>query len=336
MAASDEIVCKIAFWFYRRMALIMALLVLGGLWFLYDGKIGWPKKNIVALAKEGFEAGRDGSSWDEFASSNENFLDAEITDADAIEQIQFAHTDGSKPMPWEEFSLSPGGKDSLAKAEEAKVKKAFEAGSAQAWSDYAGAEGIPTNKEQAESDSTYGVDGFVALKSAFEGSSRKRDWAIYGPLTERKGWNKGDPKYHSKSEITGQYAFAFGLWAIALGTLIWTLINKNRKLTADSESFTTDTGTKVPFVDVFRIDKRKWDNKGLGYAYYRSEGGAEKRATIDDLKYVGADQILDRLMENFEGELVERVTDEVEDGEENEKEPSAEAETTDDAEVSNS
>jgi hypothetical protein len=36
----------------------------------------------------------------------------------------------------------------------------------------------------------------------------------------------------------------------------------------------------------------------------------EKRAIIDDLKFAGADKILDNLMANFDGELVERVSTE--------------------------
>ena len=41
--------------------------------------------------------------------------------------------------------------------------------------------------------------------------------------------------------------------------------------------------------------------------HYRDGDEREKRAVIDDLKYGGADKILTRLMDNFEGELVERV-----------------------------
>ena len=67
-------------------------------------------------------------------------------------------------------------------------------------------------------------------------------------------------------------------------------------------------GAEVRFADVFRVDKRKWDNKGLAYVYHRS-GGAGKRAVVDDLKYDGAGRVLDRLLAQFNGELIEKVQD---------------------------
>jgi hypothetical protein len=57
-------------------------------------------------------------------------------------------------------------------------------------------------------------------------------------------------------------------------------------------------------------DKRKWDNKGLAYAWYQTEpGGREKRVVIDDLKFGGADRVLERLLGAFKGELIEKVAE---------------------------
>ncbi len=310
MAASGEIICKIAFWYYRRMALIIGLITAAGLWFLYDGASGWPKKNVVALAKQAFEAAAKGKTWGEFSTENSDYLDAALDDAGQIELIRAAHADGGEPMPWGEFVVSPAGKDVLSKAGEGAVKKAFEAGGDPdlAWAGYARDNGLPVDKRAAEGDTEVGIDGFVAIKGAFDSATKRRDWAIYGPASGRKGWGSKEPKYHSQSEITGQFAFAYGLWAIAAVMLVWAVVNSRRVLRADGESFTTETGVRVPFDQVFSIDKRKWDNKGLAYARYKSEGGGEKRAVIDDLKYIGADQVLARILDNFEGELIERVS----------------------------
>jgi hypothetical protein len=310
MASSEQITCKIAFWYYRRMALMVGLLTAAGIWFYYDGKVGWPKKNVVALAKHAFEAGANNTDWATFAAENTDFQDAALEDEEAITLIKSAHTDGGKAMPWSEFVLSPSGKDALAKADEATIKKAFEAGAdpeAQ-WIKYADANSLPVDKSAAEAHSNVGIDQFVALKGAFEAATRKREWAIFGPASGRKGWKGKDPHYHSKSEIGGQFAFAGGLWVISALTLIWAAINSRRVLRSESDAFITETGSRVPFTQVFRVDKRKWDNKGLAYAHFRTESGAEKRAIIDDLKYIGADQVLERILDNFEGELVERVS----------------------------
>ena len=81
-------------------------------------------------------------------------------------------------------------------------------------------------------------------------------------------------------------------------------------MSADAKSLITEGGTRVLFSSVFEIDTRKWDKKGLAYARYRNEHGAEKRAVIDDLKYKEADEILERLLSNFSGRLIEKVKEE--------------------------
>lgn len=292
------------------MALMVGLLTAAGVWFYYDGEIGWPKKNVVGLAKQAFEAGANGRSWADFEADNVDFKDADLGDEEAISTIKGAYVDGGAVMPWDEFVLSPSGRDALAKMDTARVERAFEAGGTDAaqWVDYANANALPLDKAAAEAQSSIGIDGFVAIKSAFAAATQKRDWAIYGPASERKGWGEKDPKYHSKSEIDGQFAFAIGLWVIAALTLVWALINSRRVLRAEGDAFITETGTRVPFSQVFRVDKRKWDNKGLAYAHFHPEAGGEKRAIIDDLKYIGADQVLERIIDNFEGELVERIS----------------------------
>ena len=82
------------------------------------------------------------------------------------------------------------------------------------------------------------------------------------------------------------------------------LRNKNRVLSADADSLTTPDGTRIPFVSVTKIDKRKWDNKALAYLWWK-DGEIIKKAEIDDLVFDGAGKVLDRLMAQFNGELVD-------------------------------
>ena len=76
MSDSAEIKCTIAFWYYRRMLLVIALMGVGGGWFFYDGKVGWPEKNVAAVAKRAFEAAADGNNWSSFSSKDEAFVDS--------------------------------------------------------------------------------------------------------------------------------------------------------------------------------------------------------------------------------------------------------------------
>lgn len=51
----DPIICRVTPWYFRRMGL-MATMCLGmGLYFIYDGRIGYPKENVWVAQKEWYE-----------------------------------------------------------------------------------------------------------------------------------------------------------------------------------------------------------------------------------------------------------------------------------------
>ena len=61
-----------------------------------------------------------------------------------------------------------------------------------------------------------------------------------------------------------------------------------------------------------RVDKRKWDTKGIALVYYM-DGGEEKKAKIDGMVYgqfkeedgAPAEKLFSKVMENFKGEVIE-------------------------------
>ena len=117
-------------------------------------------------------------------------------------------------------------------------------------------------------------------------------------------------KETNEDDITEQKYWAGGAFFVATIIGIVFLINRGKKISADANSFTTPGGTTIPFDSVYRIDKRKWKYKGLAYAHYTDADGKKQKAALDDLKYGGTDKILDRLLANFSGELIDRVEDE--------------------------
>lgn len=161
--------------------------------------------------------------------------------------------------------------------------KAKAAGEATQWSAEAKAKGLPVNAE---------------------GEPVK--WAGYAA---ERGWPE-KPKRRTPAEIDQQFywggAGVVALLLVGLNTLYY----RNRKLVGHADHLITPSGTRVAYADVFRVDKRKWDIKGLAYAYYREGGtGPEKKAKIDDLMFDGAVRVLDRLLVHFKGELIEKVPD---------------------------
>lgn len=129
-------------------------------------------------------------------------------------------------------------------------------------------------------------------------------WVSYAA---QNNWEE-DPKLYSDREIAEQFWCAYGCFFGTLITGVVLIMNARKELRAEADHWITPEGTRVAFADVFRIDKRKWEHKGLAYAWHRTAAGAEKRAVIDDLKFGGADQVLERMLSRFNGELIEKVS----------------------------
>ena len=130
-------------------------------------------------------------------------------------------------------------------------------------------------------------------------------WVSYAA---QNGWAE-DPKLYSDREIAEQFWFGYGCLAGAGIVGIIVLLNRRKVLRGEADHWMTSSGVTIRYADVFRVDKRKWEHKGLAYAWYRPVGGAEKCAVIDDLKFGGADQILTRLLSRFSGELIEKISE---------------------------
>jgi hypothetical protein len=133
--------------------------------------------------------------------------------------------------------------------------------------------------------------------------------ARWTQVSQEKGWPYA-PDEITEDKIAEQGKFAIGLGVAALAVLGTFLLNRGKVLRADAEAFTPPGARDpIPFAAVTRVDKTRWKHKGLAYAYYKDAGGTERKAVIDDLKYGGADQVLDRLLARFGGEIIDVAED---------------------------
>ena len=308
MVHSEQIICKVAFWYYRRMALMFLLLTGGGAWFYYDGLINWPNKNKIYLAKVAFEGGSEKRQWDDFTREIEKY-DTVLLEEDR-ELIKNVFQDGKLSMQWAEYVISTEGKRGLANVELNELKEAFLSGKRLdlRWEDFARKNEYPLTKDDS-SESQGGFEKFESLYNAFESSKDKRKWSLYGTLSGKKGWSDSEPKYHNSSEILAQIIIGSILLLSSLYVLVLTLINRGRSIGSDEVSFTTEKGLVIDFKTINKIDTRKWNKKGLAYVFYVNEKGLPSKTVIDDLKYKGADEILERIKNEFTGELVENIPD---------------------------
>ncbi len=143
----------------------------------------------------------------------------------------------------------------------------------------------------------------LGLPTGHEGEPPK--WVSYAA---QNGWEE-DPKLYSDREIAEQFWFAYGCLAGVFMVVVSVLRNRGKVLRGEVDHWVTPAGVAIPYAEVFRVDKRQWEHKGLAYAWYRTQDSAEKRAVIDDLKYGGADKILERLLNRFSGELIEKISE---------------------------
>lgn len=169
------------------------------------------------------------------------------------------------------------------------VLKSFDeakaAGKLEAWTESAKSQGWPTGRD-----------------------TEPPRWISYAA---KNGWPE-KPHRYTKEEIEGQFYWGGGTLLVGMFVAVLMVLNRNKVLRAEADHFITPEGKKVFFADAFRIDKRQWDTKALAYVWHKPESGAAVKAVIDDLKYGGAGLILDRLMANFKGELIEKQADPVE------------------------
>ncbi|MGJ8694804.1 MAG: hypothetical protein ACSHYF_00670 [Verrucomicrobiaceae bacterium] len=165
---------------------------------------------------------------------------------------------------------------------------------------------------------------------------KKSDEGLWKEYSGERGWPQQidleeDPKpaYKIKEQLIAAMV-CLALTAIALFFLIRT---KGRRMVADDKAYYDPSGSRIPYVQMTEIDKRKWETKGLATITYKDESGALKKAKVDGMIYgqfkeedgAPAEALFQRILANFQGELIELVVeedDEVEDGDARESEES--------------
>lgn len=159
------------------------------------------------------------------------------------------------------------------------------------------------------------VDGYTIMKEKGGQNGANKLWEEY---TAEKGWDAETGEHPMDAgKISQQFVAAGVAVVLVLGSLFILIRTMRRTIQIDSEALTTQQGQRILFSDMVRIDKRKWDTKGLALVYYK-DGGEEKKAKIDGMVYgqfkeedgAPAEALFARVMENFKGEVLEYVDEE--------------------------
>ena len=168
------------------------------------------------------------------------------------------------------------------------------------------------------------VNGYETMKKEGGQLGAVKLWEEYS--SSRK-WSAEQPEHDLNAGKIREQFIAAGIAGLLIAITLFFLIRTlRRRIRADEEALYTQDGRRIPYSDMVRIDKRKWDTKGLALIDYK-DGDTEKTAKIDGMVYgqfkeedgAPAEKLFSYVMNRFKGEVIEYATDD-----ENEDEDAAE------------
>lgn len=276
LSTEDKIVCKPTKWFlWRALAMLVMFSVFAVLFFM-DGMWGYREKNLHFYVHQSFiQAGVD------FQRLQNEKLESEA---------KLSETD------WKDYASGQ------------KVKFPDDA-----------VDVLPKGAEVDMGWPELLVDGYSTMDGQGGQSGAVKLWEEYTASrkdVEGKAWDI-DPgeKPLKVGKIREQFiAMTVTLVLITL-TLFFLIRTMRRKITIDNEALYTQDGRTIPYKDMVRVDKRKWDTKGMALVYYK-DGEEEKKAKVDGMVYgqfkeedgAPAEKLFSKLMANFKGEVMEYVS----------------------------
>ena len=144
------------------------------------------------------------------------------------------------------------------------------------WFAYDGFIGYPSKLPAAEA--------YDELRVIEDDERRIEEWQ---EVAEQRGFSKSIPTKTAEeihSDITGQYFFGALNLVIAIPLTILWLRSRGSWVEATDNGLRSSWGQEVDFSTVSKLDKKKWEKKGIARAHY-TEDGTEKAFVFDDFKF---------------------------------------------------
>jgi hypothetical protein len=129
----------------------------------------------------------------------------------------------------------------------------------------------------------------------------------YPQLAAQKGWPEDPSHAEIKSDwdIRTQFIMAAPCILISGLSLVRVLFSAGRSMATDESGFQTVKGQLVPYDRIRRIDKRKWDRKGIADVFYETDSGNDlERTRVDAWIFAGGEEILKDVEANAQAEIV--------------------------------
>ena len=125
------------------------------------------------------------------------------------------------------------------------------------------------------------------------------------------GWKKKRPKEKINVKSAKEFiVFNYGLmglcWLIAIPCLFWCLKTKGSWIESTEDGLRNSAGQQFTLDKITKVDKSKWDKKGITVVHYNNDQGGTSTFRIDDLKFERAtvDEIMAWVEDNIDTKLV--------------------------------
>ena len=145
------------------------------------------------------------------------------------------------------------------------------------------------------------------LNSDLSEEARDDKWKA---VATEHGWPTKRPKKEynvkdSKEFIWFNYGLMGVCWVIALPCLFWCLTTRGSWIEATGDGLRNSAGQQLKLDQITKVDKAKWDKKGITILHYNGDQGMST-FLIDDLKYERAatDEIMAWIENNIDPKLV--------------------------------
>jgi len=111
---------------------------------------------------------------------------------------------------------------------------------------------------------------------------RLNEW---NKLAEEQGWPTGNPGEPFKEyDINGQFIWAGVAGFVGLIFFVRFLLNWGCWVESDDEGLRASGGKELKFAQINRLNKKKWQSKGIAYVHYETNG-KNKKLLLDDYIY---------------------------------------------------
>ena len=194
---------------------------------------------------------------------------------------------------------------------------------------------VPGNKNILPRDYDYSakwpeeiINGYEALRKG----EQKDMYGLWSKYTSRTGLPiEPNDKIYDEDTINNQFITCGVCVALLLVAAFLSLRVLSRSMKVTVTGYSPPGGSEIPFASMRKIDKRKWDSKGIAVIHY-DQDGETKKAKVDGMVYgqfkledgAPAEALFSQIIENFKGEIIEFISDDDEE-EEAEEEPKKES-----------